>query len=366
MEPYDESFAVHLIDLVNSGEVPISRVNDAVRRILYVKYRAGIFNDPMFEEHSYDQFASAKSDSINHAIAGESITLLKNDDSFLPLEKSKKVLVTGVAAHSLNYLNGAWSRTWGGGDTNFNDKGKLTILDAVQQKIGKKNVIYTKGTSYLEEVNVEDALKKAKDVDIIIACIGEKPSTEKPSDIDELDLPKAQQRLIKELAKTGKPIVLVMVQGRPRIIREIEPLVNSILMGFLPGNEGGPAIADILYGDINPSGKLPYTYPRYSGAISTYDHPLSDERDVNFGFNGFNPQYEFGYGLSYTSFEYSNLRMSSDSAFMNDSITLSVELTNTGKIAYGAYSRKVTSQRHGIDTRLEVSYYPGDCDSEFS
>lgn len=333
MEPYDESFAVHLIDLVKSGEVPISRIDDAVRRILYVKYKSGIFTDPLFEKHTYEKFASAESDSVNHMIAGESITLLKNKDNILPLTKGMKFLVTGVAANSINYLNGGWSRTWSGQDTNYNDTEKLSILQGLQQKAGKENVFYAMGTDYTDAYNIAEAVLMAKKADIIIACVGEKPATEKPSDIDEIDLPKVQQELVKELANSGKPVVLVMVQGRPRIIREIEPLVQAVVMGYLPGNEGGKAIADVLFGNINPSGKLPYTYPRYSGSLWTYDHLLSDERDVNFGLDGFKPQYEFGFGLSYTSFEYSDIQLSSDSASMDKTIEISFELKNTGTIA---------------------------------
>ncbi|MCF8370047.1 MAG: glycoside hydrolase family 3 C-terminal domain-containing protein [Bacteroidales bacterium] len=333
MDPYDESFAVHLIELVKDGEVPISRVDDAVRRILYVKFKSGIFEDPMFESRSYDEFASPESDSINHHIACESITLLKNSNDILPLPKESKVLITGVSANSINYLNGAWSRTWSGQDTIFNDLDKLTILQAVQQKIGAENVSYAKGTGYTEEIDIPAAVRKAKQADIIIACVGEKPATEKPSDIDELDLPDVQQQLVKELTATGKPVILVMVQGRPRIIREIEPLSQAIVMAYLPGNEGGRAIADVLFGDHNPSGKLPYTYPRYSGSIWTLDHPISDERDVTFGLDGFKPQYEFGFGLSYTTFEYSEIQLGSDSFPMNESVNISVEVTNTGEIA---------------------------------
>ncbi len=333
MDPYDESFAVHLISLVNDGEVPMSRVDDAVRRILYVKFKAGIFDDPMFESHSYDEFGSEKSDSINHQMACESITLLKNSERILPLSKKTKVLITGVASHSLNYLNGAWSRTWSGQDTAFNDRDKLTILQAVRQKIGYENVLYAKGTDYIEEIDIQAAVRKAKQADVIIACVGEKPATEKPSDIDELDLPEVQQKLVKELATTGKPVLLVMVQGRPRIIRKIEPVSQSIVMTYLPGNEGGRAIADVLFGDHNPSGKLPYTYPRFSGSLWTLDHPLSDERDVNFGIDGFTPQYEFGYGLSYTTFEYSEIELSSDTISRNEEISVNIEIINTGERA---------------------------------
>ncbi len=330
MEPYDESFAVHLIDLVNSGEVPMSRIDDAVRRILYVKLISGVFIDPLFESSNYNEFASEKSDSINHLLACESITLLKNDANVLPLKKGKRVLVTGVAANSINYLNGGWSRTWSGQDASYNDWEKLTIFEAIQQKNGKQNVIYAQGTGYTDGNYIKDAVAKARNCDVIVVCVGEKPATEIPSDINELELPEIQQELVKQLAAIGKPIVLVMVQGRPRIIRKIEPLTESIIMAYLPGNEGGRAIADVLYGDFNPCGKLPYTYPRYSGALLTYDHLHSDEHDVNFGSNGFNPQYEFGYGLSYANFKYADIILSSDSISVQDTLIIKVNISNTG------------------------------------
>jgi len=333
MEPYDASFVVNLVDLVKTGEVPVSRVDDAVRRILYFKYKSGVFDNLLFDQYTYSDFASKKSDSINHQIACESLTLLKNQGNVLPLKKGSKVLVTGVASNSINYLNGGWSRTWSGQDTSYNDKDKLTILGAIQQKVGKNNVLFAPGTGYTDGDYIADALRNAKNVDVVIICVGEKPATEKPSDIDELDLPEIQQKLVMKLSETGKPIILVMVQGRPRIIRKIEPLAQGIIMAFLPGNEGGKAIADVLFGDHNPSGKLPYTYPRYSGSLWTYDHLLSDERDVNFGLKGFTPQYEFGFGLSYTSFEYSNLKISSDSISKTDVLNISIDVKNSGTIS---------------------------------
>ncbi|MBN1117248.1 MAG: glycoside hydrolase family 3 C-terminal domain-containing protein [Bacteroidales bacterium] len=332
MEPYDESFAVHLIDLVKTGEVPESRINDAVRRILYLKYKSGVFTDPLFEKQKYPGFSKQESHEMNYQAAGESIVLLKNEADILPLQTGKKILVTGVAANSLNYLNGGWSRTWAGQDPQYNDKDKLTILDAIQKNAGKNNVLFSQGTDYTKETDIQETVNKAQKCDVIITCVGEIPATEKPSDIEELDLPEAQQNLVKALAETGKPIILVMVQGRPRIIREIEGKVQAAIMAFLPGNEGGRAIADILFGKINPSGKLPYTWPRYSGSLWTYDHQLSDERDVNFGLNGFTPQYEFGTGLSYTTFEYGIPKLSADTISISDTLQIWVKLRNTGNM----------------------------------
>jgi beta-glucosidase len=326
MEPYDASFYENLLDLVKSGEVPISRIDDAVKRILYVKYKSGIFDDVLFEKHKYEKFGSKEFDSLNLNIARESITLLKNSDNILPLPKNKKVLVTGVSGNSLNYLNNGWSRTWSGEDTAYNDKDKLTILKAIQTEIGNANVVYSKGTDYLEEADIDDAVRKAGEVDYIIACVGEKPATEVPSNIEDLELPEVQLELVKKLAETGKPVILVMTQGRPRIIRKIETLVKGIIMAYVPGNEGGIAISDVIFGNINPSGRLPYTYPKYCGSITMYDH----QRENDFGFMGYSPQYEFGYGLSYTSFDYGELKLSADTVFSGDTITCKIDVTNSG------------------------------------
>lgn len=331
MEPYDESFVVHLLDLVRSGEIPEERIDDAVRRILYLKFKAGIFEDPLFTAYEYPDFASGASKMLNRKIAGESITLLKNEQGVLPLRDPGKILVTGVAGNSLTWLNGGWSRTWSGENTAFNDPGKLTIYEALREAFPQAVIQFVQGTDYLEKLNVEEAVRAAGQSDLVIACVGEKPATEKPSDIEYLDLPDAQISLVKELAGTGKPIVLIMVQGRPRIIREIEPYANAIIMAYLPGNEGGRAIADVLSGKVNPSGKLPYTWPRYSGSLWTYDHLLSDERDINFGLAGFTPQYEFGFGLSYTSFDYSKLWLSADTLHKEDTLTVGITLMNTGE-----------------------------------
>lgn len=328
MDPYDASFSKHLIDLVNAGEVPMSRVDDAVRRILYVKYKSGIFEDPMFENHTYEKFSSEEFDSLSLQAARESITLLKNANNILPLSKDKKVLITGVSGNSINYLNNGWSRTWSGESTQYNDLDKLTILDAVKAEIGENKVVYSEGTGYLNEINIDDAVRKARGVDIIIACVGEKPSTEVPSNIEDLELPEAQLKLVEKLAATGKPVVLVMTQGRPRIIRKIEPLVQAVVMAYVPGNEGGIAISDILFGNANPCGKLPYTYPRYSGSITMYDH----QRENDFGFMAYSPQYEFGYGLSYTTFSYSDIKLVSDSIKAGDKISCSIDITNTGTV----------------------------------
>ena len=330
MDPYDESFAINLKELVEDGEVPMSRIDDAVRRILNVKYKLGLFETAIHDASLYQEFGSEAFSKQSYQTALESLTLLKNDDQILPLDLNKKVLVTGVAANSLNYLNGGWSRTWSGQETEYNDEEKFTILEALQNALGNQNVSYVQGTDYTENIDTKEAVRIARNVDYIIACLGEIPATEKPSDTDDLTMPQVQLDLVKELAKTGKPVILVLVEGRPRIISEIEPISNAILMAYLPGQEGGKAIADILLGKANPSGKLPYTYPRFTGTIIPYDHLKSEAIDKTFGEEGFDPLYEFGYGLSYTEFEYSDLKLSSDEIEGNESLEIDISIKNTG------------------------------------
>ncbi len=333
MNPYDADIVDIIIDLVKNKEIPLRRIDDAVTRVLRLKFYLNLFEVPYNNPENYDEFAGEKHINVNYQTASEAITLLKNKNAVLPLSSAKKILVTGYASNSINILNGAWSRSFLGRDTKYNDPGKLTILEAIKTHIGTENVEYVEGTDYLEDINSEEAVSKAKNVDYIIVNVGEIPATEKPSDINELELPEIQQHLIKKLAKTGKPIILVMVQGRPRIIREIEPLADGILMAYYPGQEGGRAIADILFGKINPSGKLPYTYPKYSGNFLPYYHKKTDIRDVNWGYDGFYPQFEFGYGLSYTKFKYANLKINKDTLVGSfNNFKISVEVKNVGNV----------------------------------
>jgi beta-glucosidase len=332
MVPYDESFSVFLAELVKEGQVPLERINDAVRRILKVKFELGLFENPYSNPDAYPLFGSKGFAEESYLAARECITLLKNEKSILPITKSSKILVTGPSSNSINFLNGAWSRTWSGVEEDYNDPDKLSILDAIREKAGEQNVLFTEGTGIDEEINIDSAVELAEESDLIVVCLGEKPATEKPSDIDELDLPDAQLKLVKQLAATGKPVILVLVQGRPRGISAIEGLSQAVVMAYLPGQEGGRAIADVLFGDCNPSGRLPYTYPRYSGSIWKYNHKGADALDINFGLDGFNPLYEFGEGLSYTSFAYSEPQLSADTIFDGDSLHVTVNISNTGDI----------------------------------
>ncbi len=330
MVPSDIDFHKYLVELVNEGRVPMSRIDDAVRRILRVKVKLGLFEKPVSDYDYYTKFGSAEFAEVNYKAALECITLLKNDRNVLPLAKEKKVLITGVAANSLNPLNGAWTHTWQGQIAKYNPEDKKTILQAVKDKVGEKNVLYVEGTDYDKDINTAKAVAVAKGAEVIIACLGELPGTEKVGDIEDLEMEEAQLNLVKELSKTGKPVVLVLAENRPRLIRKIEPLVAAVVMAYLPGNEGGRALAEILYGDFNPCGKLPFTYPKYSGSLVTYDHKLSEQRDKNFQFNAFNPQYPFGFGLSYTTFSYADLKLSADTIAGSDTLVVSVKVTNTG------------------------------------
>ncbi len=332
MVPYDASFATNVVELVKEGKIPMSRIDDAVRRILYVKFKLGLFDNAWHDPSGYTQFGSKEFAEESYKAALESLTLLKNKNDLLPIQdKETKILITGPTSNALTALNGPWSRTWAGDDPTYDDPGKKTILEAMQHLHGKENILFTPGTDYEGEVESEGhLLAKAARSDMIIICLGERPATEKPSDIDELDLPANQVELVKRLHQSGKPIVLVLLQGRPRIIREAEPLADAIIHAYWPGHEGGRALASLLNGKANFSGKLPYTYPRYSGTLHTYQHKGSDKLDHEFGQDGFNPQWEFGYGLSYSTFRYSDLSLSADTIGTGNNLSLSMEVKNNG------------------------------------
>ena len=329
MVPYDASFAHHVIELVNEGEIPMTRIDDAVRRILRFKYELGLFDRPNTHYEDYPDFGSKKFAKESYNAASEAITLLKNED-ILPLRKDQKVLVTGVASNSLNYLNGPWTRSWSGQDTSYNDNEKNTILEALIEKQGSANIKYLQGTSYTEDINTKEVVRAARKSDYVVVCLGEQPTTERPSDIKELYLPEAQRNLVKALKKTGKPIVLVLLEGRSRIISDIVPLADAILMAYYPGHEGGNAIADVLYGAVNPSGKLPITYQKHAAAAMPYLHTVTDRADNHGGYTDYDPQWPFGFGMSYTDFTYDSLKISQDSLSETDTLLVSVQISNVG------------------------------------
>ncbi len=330
MVPMSLEFSDALLQLAKDGEVSMARIDEAVSRILKVKFKLGLFENPYPKDRAYPDFDSKKFEDLSYLAAQEAMTLLKNDNNILPLDKNKKVLVVGPTGNNMTDLNGGWSRTWQGTEPKWDTEGKRTIFDAIATKVGKANAQYIKGAEFDKAENMSEAIAAAGQADVIVACLGEHPYTEKPGDIVSLDLPDAQIDLVKKLAATGKPVVLVLVEGRPRIIQRIEPDAQGILMAYIPGEEGGRAVADVLFGDYNPGGKLPYTYPRFANDLITYDHKGTELMDKNFGTNAINPQYRFGHGLSYTNFEYSNLSVSG--AFWDGTAPLQVSVTvkNTG------------------------------------
>jgi beta-glucosidase len=326
MVPNDFSFYDHLVDLVKSGEVPMKRINEAVKDILRVKFRLGLFEKPLPDKQLKERFATDASRQVNLHAAREAMTLLKNENDILPLSKSKKVLVTGPCANKLSVLNGGWTITWQGDNEALYPHEKSTILEAVQDKAGASSVEYIEGVTFDEELDIPRAVTAASRVDVIVACLGEPAYCETPGNIDDLTISVPQIRLMQELAKTGKPIVMVLVQGRPRVIRTIVDHAGAILTAYLPGMEGGQAIADVLFGDANPGGKLPFTYPKYSGWHVCYDHKKSEDTAPN----KFDPQWPFGHGLSYTTIKYSNLQLDTKQLSPDDTLTVTVNVANTG------------------------------------
>ncbi len=322
---------------LDDGSISMQRLNDAVYRILLVKYRLGLFEKR--KETAYPLFSSESFRKSSFDAACESITLLKNND-VLPLQKGKKILLMGPTADNLIYLNGAWTHTWQGLEKKYNSSFALTVKEAFEERFGTKQVMFEQGVKMstvnsweeCEIYNQRTYKKKAKKADVIFICLGEQPSTEKPGDIKSLNLCPEQIELCKTAAKFNKPIVLILLEGRPRIISEIEPNADAIIQCYLPGDFGAEALVRIIDGEINPSGKLPYTYPKYDGVYETYDRVYSENRSgKSFGFDAFDPQYEFGHGLSYTSFEYSELKAKSDVMQRGGKLFFSVKVTNTGQ-----------------------------------
>jgi len=330
MTPNDFEFTNLLIELVKEGSVPESRINVSVKRILQLKYDLGLFTQTTFSDKLYPLFGSKQHSDISYQAAAESMTLLKNKNNVLPLDKSKdKLFVCGPAANSLMLLNGAWTHSWQGTDTLYQTPNKLTILQALEKNMNTK-ISYAKGTETEKEINIEDCLNKAKLADKIIVCLGETPCTELPGNITDLSLPIAQLKLVQKLLELNKPIILVCCFNRPRIIKSIADKVDAILYAYLPGDEGGRAIADCLYGNANPSGKLPFTYPSDVNSFLHYDHKTSEELATDFSMKGYNPQFDFGFGLSYSNFTYSDFNLSKSELNNNDSITISVKVKNSG------------------------------------
>lgn len=345
MEPYNADACGYLIELVKEGKVPMSRIDDACRRVLRMKYRLGLFENPTQKLKNYPKFGGEEFAKIALDGATESMVLLKNEAGILPLQQGKKILLTGPNANQMRCLDGGWSYTWQGHRTDEFAGKYNTIYEAFCNEYGKENVILNQGVTYNEkgkyweenEPNIKAAVAAAKDADVIVACIGENSYTETPGNLTDLWLSENQRNLVKALAKTGKPIILVLNEGRPRLIADIEPLAQGVIDIFLPGNYGGDALAQLVAGKQNFSGKMPYTYPKEINSLANYDFKKSEEVGTMEGAYDYNAkitqQWGFGQGLSYTTYEYSNLKVSQSNFRHGDVIKVSVDVKNTGKVA---------------------------------
>ena len=344
MDPYSVEFCVLLKELVNEGKVSMDRIDDAVRRILRAKYRLGLFDEPNTGGKGFEKFGSDEFAKASLLAAEESEVLLKND-GILPLAKGKKILLTGPNANQMRCLHGGWSYTWQGSRAEKMSEKYNTIYEALCNKYGKENIILEQGVTYNEEgayydehePQIQKAVDAAAGADIIIACIGENSYTETPGNLTDLWLSENQRNLVKELAKTGKPVILVLNEGRPRLIADVEPLAKAVVDILIPGNYGGDALANLLAGDANFSAKLPYTYPREINSLNTYDYKVSEEVGTMAGAYNYDAkvslQWPFGYGLSYTTFEYANLKVDKSTFSADDILTVSVDVKNTGSCA---------------------------------
>ena len=380
MEPYDLNFCTLLLELVEEGRVSMDRIDDAVRRVLRLKYRLGLFETPNTLLENYPKFGSEEFAQVATRAAEESEVLLKNAGNILPLKKGQKILVTGPNANSMRCLNGGWSYSWQGHLADRYTKQYNTIYEAVCNKFGKNNVILEQGVTYVAEGGYEEenapqiskAVKAAAKADVILVCIGENSYCETPGNLSDLAISENQRNLVKALAKTGKPIVMILNEGRPRIINDIEPLADAIIDILLPSNYGADALANILAGDVNPSAKLPYTYPRHQAALTTYDYRISEETDTMEGAYDYNAvvsvQWPFGFGLSYTTFEYSNFQCSVEEFDAETELVFTVDVTNTGKVAgkevVMLYSRDMVASMVPENRRLrafdKVEIQPGE------
>jgi len=345
MVPYEyEHFIKNLKSLVEEGEVSMERINDAVKRILKLKLELDLFNNPVTNYEEYDDFGSKKHHQLAYKSASESITLLKNNDDILPLKGNSRILVTGPNANNMRTLNGAWTYSWQGELTDDFAGEYNTIYESIRNTYGSNNVKYIPGVSYrkdanyydMDEIDIQKAVNEARRSDYIILCLGENTYTEKPGDLNDLNIHRLQSKLALELSKTGKPIILILNLGRPRLISDIEPLMSAVVNVYLPGNFGADALADILSGKVNPSGKLPYTYPAYPNSLLPYYYKPSEVQNNAQGAYNYvgevNNLYDFGYGLSYSDFKYSKLSVNKDTFNTDENINIGVSITNDSDI----------------------------------
>lgn len=345
MEPYSCDACGYLVELVKEGKIPMSRIDDACRRVLRMKYRLDLFKNPTQKLKNYPKFGGEEFAKLALEGATESMVLLKNEGNILPLQHGKKILLTGPNANQMRCLNGGWSYTWQGHRADEFAGKYNTIYEAFCNEYGKENVILNQGVTYNEkgkyweenEPQIQEAVAAAKDADVIVACIGENSYTETPGNLTDLWLSENQRNQVKALAQTGKPVILVLNEGRPRLIADIEPLAQGIINILIPGNMGGDALANLVSGKSNFSGKMPYTYPKEINSLANYDFKKSEEVGTMEGAYDYNAkitqQWGFGYGLSYTSYKYSNLKVSQSDFRHGDIIKVSVDVKNTGKVA---------------------------------
>lgn len=347
MVPYEVSFCNYLKELVQEGEVPMSRIDDAVARVLRLKYRLGLFENPYWDIKKYNKFGSEEFARVALQAAEESEVLLKNEGNILPLAKGTKILLAGPNANSMRCLNGGWSYSWQGHLADQCAGANNTIYESLCNKYGKENIIYEPGVTYAPYKNdnwweenqpeIEKSVAAASRVDVIIACIGENSYCETPGNLTNLTMSENQRNLVKALAATGKPVILILNQGRPRIINDIVPLAKAVINVMLPSNYGGDALANLLAGDANFSGKMPFTYPKYINALANYDYKPCEnmgQMGGNYNYDSvMDVQWEFGFGLSYTTYSYSNLKVNKASFTADDVLTVSVDVTNTGRVS---------------------------------
>ena len=382
MVPYEVSFCDYLKELVEEGEVPMSRIDDAVARVLRLKYRLGLFDKPYWSTEDYPKFGSEEFAQMALQAAEESEVLLKNEGGILPLAKGKKILLAGPNANSMRCLNGGWSYSWQGHRADECAQAYNTIYEALCNKFGKENIIYEPGVTYAPYKNdnwweentpeIEKSVEAARNADVIIACIGENSYCETPGNLTDLNLSTNQQNLVKALAETGKPIILILNEGRPRLIKDIEPLAKAVVNIMLPGNYGGDALANLLAGDANFSAKMPYTYPKHINALATYDYKPCEnigQMGGNYNYDSvMDIQWPFGFGLSYTTYKYSNLKVDKPQFTADDELTFTVDVTNTGSVAGKEsvllYSKDLVASSTPDNIRLrnfeKISLNPGE------
>ncbi|ADY36471.1 Beta-glucosidase [Phocaeicola salanitronis DSM 18170] len=382
MVPYEVSFCDYLKELVQEGEVPMSRIDDAVARVLRLKYRLGLFDKPYWSTGDYPKFGSKEFADVALQAAEESEVLLKNEGGILPLAKGTKILLAGPNANSMRCLNGGWSYSWQGHRADECAQAYNTIYEALCNKFGKENILYEPGVTYAPYKNdnwweentpeIDKPVAAAQNADVIIACIGENSYCETPGNLTDLNLSMNQQNLVKALAATGKPVILILNEGRPRLIKDIEPLAKAVVNVMLPGNYGGDALANLLAGDANFSGKMPYTYPKHINALATYDYKPCEnigQMGGNYNYDSvMDIQWPFGFGLSYTTYKYSNLKVDKAQFTADDELTFTVDVTNTGSVAGKEsvllYSKDLVASSTPDNIRLrnfeKVSLNPGE------